>query len=614
MQTLERTVGRSSRIAVFLLAAGYLATLCPFYAVRHHAWIFAFLPALLLLKEDFSCPEPLEAVSEKKSPRPLLLAVAILGALMPVIFTFFTWFHEFPWRGDYNFHLPQSLVLSRTEWVIVIFALWGLLGLSFFLFQNNKRRSAWGVLLLVALSVIACELWRPIPPHYARYPATVYVLQTPLFWLAGAIGAVESINLNRLFESLALIAWLFLLRPLILRKWVTWSIVAVVWLLVTQGDTLYYLGGAYLEPWSLVFCLIALEVCIDGDFRLAFAFIGLASIIKEQAIVLLPFFVLAAWAKEGFPWHRLLNLGLWALFSMLPFLSYFLYRRDSNVWRTAEIADVSSLANGDRIREFLHRVTIQFSMTGTFIIFFLIIAILVITWMRRRRFLTPELFVIGSVIFLPLFFYSDRISAGWTGYPRFHLVSFFLVIFLAVYVMFCFRSLVMVLLLTVFGLAQLPRFAHVWRFRNETAANFFEHYDAPIFLSIRPLFAESEKTQGLTAGSAVEVVEPTEFDDLRQFNLGYPDLAVKYKVITFSRPPGGASFQVPAVRPLWILVPRVRLANLNARQQQSNLYDQFKQSEDAINDVKREIASLGGSWTEVKDDKTRLVGFVGRLQ
>jgi hypothetical protein len=614
MQTLERTVGRSSCIAVFLLAGGYLATLCPFYAVRHHAWIFACLLGLFFLKEDFSSRATLD-VSIEKNPGFLVLGLGLAGVLVPVLFTLFTWFNEFPWRGDYDFHLPQSRVLSRSDWVIVVFALWAVLGVTFFLFQRKQRRTAWLFLLVVAISVVACEFWRPIPPHYARYPATVYVLQTPLFWLASAIGATESINLNRLFESLALIAWLFLLRPLVLRKRLTWPLVAVVWLLVTQGDTLYYLGGAYLEPWSLVCCLIALEACIvDGDFRLAFAFIGLAAIIKEQAILLLPFLVLAALAKEGFRWHRIFNVGLWAFFSMLPFLSYFLYRRDASVWRTAELAKLSNLANPDRIHEFLHRITVQFSMTGALALLLLIAAILAITWGKRRRFVTPELFIIGGALFLPLFFYCDRISAGWTGYPRFHLVSFFLVIFLAVCLMVRFRSLTLVLALTIFGIAQLPRFVHVWRFHNETAANFFEHYDAPIFLPIRRLTAKSEKSQGMTSGSAVQIIEPTEFQDLRQFDLGYPELSAKYKVLILSKPAHEVKFEDPGIRPLWVLVPWIRMANLNAKPRSSNLYSQFQLQERLVRDLQSQITSLGGSWSLVRDDKHELLGFIGRLR
>jgi hypothetical protein len=388
----------------------------------------------------------------------------------------------------------------------------------------------------------------------------------------------------------------------------------VALLVVTQGDTLYYLGGAYLEPWSLVFCLLAVEVClVDADSRLAFAFIGLAAIIKEQAILLLPFFMLAAWAHEGFRWRRSFSLGLWGFFSMLPFLGYFLYRKDANVWRTVEAADFSSLANPDRLHEFFHRITVQFSTIGALALLVLLVAIPMVTWLRKRRLLLAELFVIGGILFLPLFFYCDRLSTGWTGYPRFHLPSLILTIFLAAHLAFRFRSLTLAVTLTIFAMAQIPRFVHVWRFHSVTAANFFEHYEAPIFLPLGQLFAESERSLGLTAGSAVYIVEPIEFKELIQFGLGYPALAAKYKV-TIPLTPLQTTFEDPAVRPLWIVVPWIRMTNLNASPKTSPLYSQFQQQESRIGDLQREIVSLGGSWTEVRDGRHQLLGFVARLR
>jgi len=606
---------RSALVSIFLLLAAYFGTYCPFYAIGHHIWIFSLFFALFLVKEDFS---PLKCANSprlnQKSSKPMLV-LALIGAFIPIAWVLVTWSHEFPWLADNNFHFPMAHYVRHAPWTYPVIGLWVLLGLSYIQFRKGNKTNAWYIVGAAALITIAIEILWPVPLAYARYPVTSYVLQSPLQGVMKKILGYESINTNRLFESLAPFIWIFVLRPLVLKRRLSWEIIITLFLFVAQPDSLFLLGSAYIEPWSLSFCLLAFEALfVCHDFRIAFAAIGTAAVIKEQCVLFFPFFFLAAFCQENFKWHRIFNLGIWFLLSLTPFLSYFLYRKDADIFRTADAIPLSVLFRSDRLHEWFYNTKTQFSAVGAWCLLAMILLILYTSWKHKRRFVTEEICGVGAAIFIVLFFYCDRMSVSWTGYHRFQIISYLIILFMAALLARKYRSKVLYLVLAVFGLSQSPRFAHVWTFADELESNFFEHFESPLFLPIRRLVTEAEKRHLVDKGSAIQIVALTAFDVLKQFDMGYPDLNNQFRIQINYKEIKSIELEESPLRPLTVLVPLVRMTNINAPGLPYGLQSLFSAQYDAAKRVERKILQLGGTWSDVVDKNNNLLGYIGHLK
>ena len=486
---------------------------------------------------------------------------------------------------------------------------------SYFRFRQGRAKQAWAAIAGVAVLTIVFEVIKALPLSFARYPVTSYVLQSPLQGLLKRILQDESINANRLFESLSPVVWLFVLRPFILRKALSWEVIGALLLMLLQADTLFYFGGAYLEPWSIVFSLVAIEaLCSCKDYRLAFASLGTAALIKEQAMVLFPMIGLGAWAIERFQWRKLLNLGIWFTVSLIPFLSYFLYRRDAHISRKVDPVGLAELVNPTRLEEWLFRVTSQFSTLGAWLLLALIPLVIFYSWRSRKRFFNEEFFVLGAALMLALFFYCDKVSIPWSGYPRFHLYSFALLIFIATGLAFRQRSRLLYLYLGTFGLTQLPGFFKLWTFHDELNVNFFEHYEAPIFLPIHPVFKYAEAAHGLSPGADVQIIEMTGLGMLKQFEMGYSHYANRYRVQISNTTIEKTDFVDPGLRPLSVLIPLVRTANLNLNKKHGLYFRNPKLQDAAILRIEQSIRGVGGSWEEVIDSNGQRLGFISLIR
>src|SRR5436190_1979821 len=78
-------------------------------------------------------------------------------------------------------------------------------------------------------------------------------------------------------------------------------------------------GSAYLEPWSLVFTLVAIELVLLSPVALPIwlpiLFSGIAALFKEQGALFFPFICLATAVKHR---HRLGSIILASLVALTP--------------------------------------------------------------------------------------------------------------------------------------------------------------------------------------------------------------------------------------------------------------------------------------------------------
>ena len=120
---------------------------------------------------------------------------------------------EFPFSGGHIHHLYMGRV---SEWfwihhllVVAVFggAMWGL------------RRTGFRFWAIAAFEVLfAWSFFGQAPEAAPRYPASGYVLDVPLLFLARKLVWSSPLDAHRITTALCVPAWLYVLRPLALRR------------------------------------------------------------------------------------------------------------------------------------------------------------------------------------------------------------------------------------------------------------------------------------------------------------------------------------------------------------------------------------------------------------
>jgi hypothetical protein len=301
-----------------------------------------------------------------------------------------------------------------------------------------------------------------------------------------------------------------------------------------QKDVVYYATSAYLEPWSIVMALLALEALLVRDPPPAWVpclLGGLAAMFKEQAIVLLPWIWLAAHRRE-------LKAGRWktafvtAGVAGLPFLLYAAVRASRGVVRSWRLAEPDALLAPERASEFLFRMRTQFGVAGLTVVTGLFIALIVLAW-RRSPSRGAYACLLGGFLSEVTLFYTDQASIPWTGYPRHHLLALACLCapLLANGRVVEKRPRLAVGLAALLAMANAPGLASAFALAAATdpARNFVEHYDAPVFYPIRALAARADAA-GVDEGvRRVRLVAGETWDFSLVHPVTYRDLADRYQ-------------------------------------------------------------------------------------
>ena len=429
------------------------------------AWIAAALLLLWLHRQE--PPPDAEVPPLPPAPFPLLVAAIVISAA-PLLYLAVTWNQEFPFLGDHNVHL-RFAVQSAKFWRIWFLPVAGALVL---IARGGVLRSA--VVLAVAVGVGSFLA----PPQFAvRYPGLLHFLAAPFNFIPWE----HPLNGLRLTNTLAVPAWLFVLRPRLVRQPLDGSVLAVAALVVLQKDVLYYLTSAYLEPWMLVLALVAFEILVregsDGAWR-AVLVLGAAAMVKEQAVFLIPFAALPGIARR-----RTWMAGAAAV---LPFTLYYLARRNADVWRGLGFASPSDAFTAERLVAFAERSWQQFGIALPLVVLLL----LALGVLAVRKWQVYGALALAAVVQL-LFFFLDTTAFTWVAYPRFQLLPLALV----ATPLFAQRARLPLVLLV--ALLQVPGLLSLW---SETRGrdvhrNFFEHADAPIFFPVEELLRGTHAKQ-----------------------------------------------------------------------------------------------------------------------
>ncbi|HVQ27769.1 MAG TPA: hypothetical protein VMV01_21440, partial [Planctomycetota bacterium] len=360
--------------------------------------------------------------------------------------------------------------------------------------HRARRLGPWSVGWLALLAI--ASPFAEAPWYLARVPGGAAFLGLPAVAFCEWTHAASVPDALRLTTFTSLLAWLLVLRPALIGRRPDAGAALFAAFFWMQKDVVYYLTTSYSEPWMIVLVLLAAEhlLSVEGPRELrACLLVGAAALIKEPAILVLPFAWLACRPWRG-SWSDRTRAMLAGVVAGAPFLLYYAFRREAEIWRGVGLAPAAELLSPARFAELGRRILLQLGWPGLAVTAG--VAVLAVVLARRR----PELrFKLGMLAAAACgqvaFFFTDSFSTFWTGYPRFHLLALALVGagLLVLPETIAAPSRARVLAVAAAGIAVLQLSVTLPLLRlgllPDPARSFLEHYEAPYYFPIASLLA-----------------------------------------------------------------------------------------------------------------------------
>jgi hypothetical protein len=444
-----------------------------------------------------------------------------------------TWRQEYGFQGDDPYHFSASRAFAVG---LAHSAAW-LLGLAALVVAAARFiRGRWFLLSFAGLWALSLKFDPQFA--YARYPAAFYFIAVPLNVVAEVFSWPLPTQANHLMNALSVPAWLFILRPLVVRRWPDATVLPVAALCFFQKEVVYYFTYGAIEPWNFVVLLTAIEFLVVAAPERRWAavlLIAAAALIKETTILLFPvLWVVAVMERPSGRFAFGPRSALFGAAALLPFVTFYLLRRQMAMVRTVGIGAVDQIVGAGRVAEFWAALQFQYGATGL-----VILAGIAAYWvagfalLRRRRFdlalhASCGLLAAGIVAF----FFTDDMSIPFTAYSRYMLYPLFLaggIVILAAHRLLAPRG-TGVLTMTALAVVVLQAFplastlALDWR--PDFARNSREWNHIPVYLPIRHLAGQIPATSDVTS---IKIVTYG-FDATMAPNM-YPTLNRRYRLV-----------------------------------------------------------------------------------
>lgn len=499
-------------------------------------WIVALLvivAAVTLLAPRLEAPGP-----DRAAPTPYNMAIGLAILLPAVASLLLGWNREFAFSGDQLFHVKQ--IYYMTFW-------WaqppatpsiGILGhtLGFEDFQKvlshplGLLRSRAALLLVLLLGTWLCYRKAPIwaavfaaiafigwgaleQSIYQRYPGAGYFLGQ-IFAVPAFLTSDAELS-GRITNVAAIVVWLFLLRPLFLKRWPDLAILPAALFAFWQKDLLYYIDSTYLEAWAFIFTFLAIELVIArgrSGAPLACLLIGSAACFKEPFIIALPL----VWLAGIFPWSSLaqsLRVSMFAFIGGFPFLFYYVCRKSVPLDEIVVDRTYDLTVNAEAVlawtNQFIMRMETTFYGLGIVAVLLALAAIPLMAWRQRNR-RVQILCLTAASLELVLFFMFDPVSQYWAGYFRFFIPAFAFLACGLVALGYSFSNRVVLIVSFIMVIAQ-AHSAYVAVARSAgpgSERNFVEHYEAPLVFPMRSLLNQAYQAGHLSKGAPVIANQP----------------------------------------------------------------------------------------------------------
>ena len=447
------------------------------------------------------------------------LGIVLLAVAPATLLMFHTWHQEFPNLGDHQYHYDSDLI-------------------AFSSLSNHLDVYAWSALVVlvgwfagfllvgVVTGFLVLLIGMPdlgIEEIFMRYPGAGRIISMPFVSLAEHLNWNNLQNSGRLRNLCAIVTWLLILRPLVMGRWPDRLILPVVLLVFLQNEVVYFFTTSYLDPWSVVFVLLACELLLtrngEFDYLKACLLLGQGSLFKEFLVFFIPWFWLA-----GKPWRHSLTGRLEALrfglAAVLPFLFYFSVRTNIEVGGFNYIG-FDALTRLDWYAEILARLEFQFGSGWPAILLVVLGSWIAVLWFARDADLRWKLLcVAGAILSLGMLLALEQGAIAYTAYPRFYLVHFalmaspLLVLFSSRAVLLNNHNAFLWITCSLIVIGNLPRTVEYQRLAMgpDEQRNFTEHYDAPVFLPVRRLINQAVSEGALSGGDSIYINTVTGFN------------------------------------------------------------------------------------------------------
>ena len=486
-------------------------------------WIAALAVGTAAQVLTFRLPSP-EGGPLRANFRDALLA--IVASTPAFVYLIATWRQEFPYLGDQWLHNACAIEAYAFWWP------WGWIAavIAMVIIVWHARRNDEFPAALIALGVVAAiGVAMPQPLSFAgRYPGTLHFFSVPL---RVVMHATSPLNVERLLNALAIPAWLLILRPLLVRRHVDVTAMAIAALLFWQKDNVYYFTSGYLEPWAIVLLLTAAEHLVRFSEEAVWRpllLLGVAAMVKEQLILSVPIVAAIYFPFRGNRRAQLEHL-LVSVVAATPFVLFWRARELFKTWGVASPV-LSEALSASHFALFRDRIELQFGIALPLVICALFL--LLILAVRHRAF--AALLLIGLADFTVMYF--ARILQSWPGYPRLNLIPLAMAAlawgFFSELLTKSRREAILIVIVTIVLNAIGLRPAMLDAFRPSSARSFIEHSDAPLFFPIREALTAAEARGFIAPGRRVDIFANGkrifEFFWAGPLEDQYPDLAARY--------------------------------------------------------------------------------------
>ena len=348
-----KTYPSSYYILLLLFLLSFSHTI--FY-IKHLNVYLTFLLVLFISITFFFKEIPFPKFSYKFNIRDLKLSnilILILIILPSTIYLNNVSFGDFNWGGDHRDHVLSSLV-NNEFWLstiqsqrdaienfklknifsnffkIRIFLLITAIGLTIFLYKKN-----FGNLANIILFAIF-YLWSTVDIlTEEKDPKGLFFISLPInslfFFLE--LNLMDAIRFTNFFS---IIFWLLILRPMIVGEFPNLRILPFALAVYWNPQMIFIATGSHVDPWSIIFLLLALEMVIRKglDFSpQAVILLGIGACFKSYIAILMPCFFLYGkpWIKDKDNERRLIHC--FAFFSSILPVYFFTKLREGNYWQ-----------------------------------------------------------------------------------------------------------------------------------------------------------------------------------------------------------------------------------------------------------------------------------------
>lgn len=483
----------------------------------HIGWA-GWLPLVVTLILDRG--RSTRAAVSRPTLSPVAVAPMIASALLCVVVlahVALTAREEFGFGGDEGYHL------SATRAFVLYYLRAGPILAAVLAVFGAWRWRAWPYAASVAMAgLIAGSYFLPESALFGRYPTAFYLLAAPLNVAVDVARIPYPFTAGHVMNALSVPAWLFVLRPLVIRRWPDWRVLPVALLLYFQAPALLYIGSTLIEPWSLVFLLLAVEalVALPPDDRwVAVMLASIATWFKETAILLVPtVWLLACVQWKGVRPSLRPNAVATAVAAVTPFVMYYVVRLDAQIHRTVTVASAAEVWRAARITEWFTNVRAALGTTAT-----IGVALVFVATLRHVAWAF-------TTIALVMFFFVDALGVPYTGYSRyqaFTLVALSGGVFAVMYGTTNSRvPIAFAVLLAALQIIPVTRTLAL-NFRPDYERNSLEWNGSLVRMPIRKLIERLPALPVETPGSVRVVTFAT---DLISLGVVYPDLADRYEL------------------------------------------------------------------------------------